>query len=82
MDAQEKAKELITKYNNSYDKANETYTVYQSIEESHRCALIAVDEMIMQNGELFLLPLHAEIIEHYKKTNSYLFEVKEEINKL
>jgi RecG-like helicase len=46
MTPQEKAKELITKYNNSYDKANETYTVYQSIEESHRCALIAVDEII------------------------------------
>jgi hypothetical protein len=51
-------------------------------ELAKQCALIAVDEMIMQNGELFLLPLQAEIIEHYKKTNSYLFEVKEEINKL
>ena len=75
MDAQEKAKELITKYNNSYDKANETYTVYQSIEESHRCALIAVDEII--NTVNMCIPYHNE--ETYV---SYWHEVKDEINKL
>jgi hypothetical protein len=77
MDAKEKAKELALKFHED-DLLFDTL----SWNEAKQCALIAVDEMIMQNGELFLLPLHAEIIEHYKKTNSYLFEVKDEINKL
>ncbi len=78
MDAQEKAKELITKYNNSYDKTNETYTVHQSIEESHRCALIAVDEILdILEDDGFLLAEY-----HDKKTIEYWLEVKNEINKL
>jgi hypothetical protein len=77
MDAQEKAKELTLKF-------HEGDLLFDDLSwnQAKQCALIAVDEMIMQNGELFLLPLQAEIIEHYKKTNSYLFEVKDEINKL
>jgi hypothetical protein len=74
MDAQEKAKELITKYNNSYDKANETYTVYQSIEESHRCALIAVDEI------LEAIDWHE--FEYPNEEFEYWHAVKGEINKL
>jgi site-specific recombinase XerC len=44
-----------------------------------QCALIAVDELIIQNGELYLIGLDGN---HYRKTNSYLFEVKQEIEKL
>jgi hypothetical protein len=84
MTPQEKAKELIEKYQKLDIEIGGQYDGYLTMKmhDAKQCALIAVDEMIMQNGELFLLPLQAEIIEHYKKTNSYLFEVKEEINKL
>jgi RecG-like helicase len=78
MTPKEKAKELITKYNNSYDKANETYTVYQSIEESHRCALIAVDEIINVVNGVYKL-LHIELL---NENDSYWHEVKKEIEKI
>jgi hypothetical protein len=75
MTPKEKAKELITKYNNSYDKANETYTVYQSIEESHRCALIAVYEIIIALGM-------ADTAYDLLPEIEYWHTVKDEINKL
>ena len=43
---QAKAKELISKFNNSYDAESKTYILYQNIDESKRCALIAVDECL------------------------------------
>lgn len=40
-----KAKELISKFNNSYDAESKTYILYQNIDESKRCALIAIKEL-------------------------------------
>jgi hypothetical protein len=41
-----KAKELISKFNNSYDVESKTYILYQNIDESKRCALITVNLLI------------------------------------
>lgn len=46
MTPKEKAKELLNKFNNYHDKENKNYIIFQTIEESKRCALIAVDEII------------------------------------
>ena len=46
---------------------------------SKQCALIAVDEMIVQNGELYLNGLDGD---YYKEKNSFLFAVKQEIENL
>ena len=42
----EKAKELLNKFNNSHDEENKRYIFHQNIDESKRCALIAVDEIL------------------------------------
>jgi hypothetical protein len=69
MNAKEKAKEMYDKMLNS-DIMNMTkYCAKQ-------CALIAVDEMIIQNGELYLLGLAKN---YYIKKNAYLFDVKSEL---
>ena len=92
MTAVEKAKELVDKYRIIID-----YDFISDInwhnptdfnrnirvkKDAKRCALIAVDEMIIQNGELYLNNLGEETILYYKKVNNYLFEVKQEIEKL
>jgi len=46
------------------------------------CSLIAVDEMIVQNGELYLNQLGEKALQFYIKNNHFLFEVKQEIEKL
>lgn len=71
--AQQKAQELVDKF---FWKAVKTK------EQAKQCAIIAVDELIVQNGELYLLNLGDKTIEHYKKQNAYLFDVKSEIEKL
>lgn len=72
MNAKEKAKEMYDKMLNS-DIMNMTkYCAKQ-------CALIAVDEMIIQNGELYLLG-HAK--DYYLKRSSYLFDVKSYLQSL
>jgi len=51
-----------------------------SKKECKQCALIAVDEMIEQNGELYLSGhLDRDV---YTKRNGELFEIKSEIEKL
>lgn len=65
----EKAKELYYKF-----------TIYAPLHiYNKQCALIAVDELIIQNGELYLFGLDSE---YYREKNNYLFEVKKEIEKL
>jgi hypothetical protein len=72
MNAKEKAKEMYDKMLNS-DIMNMTkYCAKQ-------CALIAVDEMIIQNGELYLLGLAKN---YYIEKNAYLFDVKSELQSL
>jgi hypothetical protein len=44
MTPKEKANELIAKFNN--ELIADTYVIYQNVDESKRCALIAVDEII------------------------------------
>jgi hypothetical protein len=69
----EKAKELMAKFNNYHDIEKNEYIIYQSLEETKRCALLAVDfamEFITGNLD-----------EAFDKT-LYLFEVKEEIENL
>jgi len=75
MSPEQKAKELVDKMLYCYQGHIDKYTAKQ-------CALIAVDEMIVQNGELYLNNLGEETILYYKKVNNYLFEVKQEIEKL
>lgn len=77
MDAKQKAEELVEKYND-YLQQEMQCIVY--VNQAKQCALIAVDEMIIQNGEAHLL---CKInYDYYVKVNSFLFDVKQEIEKL
>jgi hypothetical protein len=73
MTPKEKAEELFEKFNNP-DTTHHPY-----VHNAQQCTLIAVDEMIIQNGELFLNGLDGD---YYRKKNAFLFEVKQEIEKL
>ena len=75
----EKANELYFKYKDALNIRDLQITVNQFPKQ---CALIAVDEMIEQNGELYLNSLGDKTIAFYKAKNAYLFEVKQEINNL
>jgi len=70
MTAKEKAKELYFKMHSQEHIISK---------EAKQCAIIAVDEMIIQNGELYLNGLDGI---YYREKNSYLFEVKQEIENL
>jgi hypothetical protein len=72
MTAKEKAKELVSKFN--FEHTGETYIIHQSIEESKRCALITVDQLIEK--EISLLGLNEDYIPTYYNW------VKDEIEKL
>ena len=85
MTPKEKAIELVDKfYQTTPNEAwiNEPLGIakeYKAYNQSKQCALIAVDEMIIQNGELYLNGLDGI---YYREKNSYLFEVKQEIEAL
>jgi len=79
MTPKEKAKELVEKYFNTCHKSSDLELSWKVCK---KCALIAVDEMIIQNGELYLNSLGDKTINFYKEKNDYLFEVKKEIEKL
>jgi len=72
-----KAKELISRFNNSYDEESKSYILYQNVEESKRCALIAVDELI--NSTLPSCEFGGII---NNNTIEYWDEVKQEIKNL
>lgn len=66
-----KAKELMNRFNNEHFPESKEYIIYQSLEESKRCCLIAVDEIINYlkvNG--------------FSTQINYWEEVKSEIEKL
>jgi hypothetical protein len=67
----EKAKELMNRFNNEHFPESKEYIIYQSLEESKRCCLIAVDE-ILNLIDGFDLEL----------TFNYYLEVKKEIENL
>jgi hypothetical protein len=76
MTSKEKAKELLDKMENialKHDCFGAEYLV------AKECALIAVHELIIQNGELYLNGLNGA---YYTEKNNFLFEVKQEIEKL
>ena len=75
MSPKQKAEELVDKMLYCYQGHIDKYTAKQ-------CALIAVDEMIVQNGELYLNQLGEKALQFYIKNNHFLFEVKQEIEKL
>jgi hypothetical protein len=77
MTAQEKAKELVSKYN--FEHLGDRYILHQTVDESKRCALIAVDEMIL------VLPFtdtNDSLNEYAIHLQKYLQQVKQEIEKL
>ena len=85
----EKAKELIDKFYQKFPLTMDVITTkgdlswkYDNWKQAIECALIAVDEMIVQNGELYLNSLGDKTIQFYAEKNGYLFEVKKEIQAL
>jgi hypothetical protein len=49
MIAKEKAIELIGKFNFTHDKVNGKFLFHKTLDESKRCTLIAVDEILLIN---------------------------------
>ena len=76
MEAKSKAKELISKFNNSYDEESKTYILYQNIDESKRCALITVNLLIECTSPSSEFGGEINIY-----TTEYWWEVKNEILK-
>lgn len=70
MTPKEKAKELVSKFN--FEHLADTYILHQTVEESKRCALIAVDE-IMECLNTVMIP---------NPFKQYWGKVKSEINLL
>ena len=75
MTPKEKAEKLIFEFEKWTDSADEHGFAIE-------CALIAVDEMIVQNGDIYLAMLGDKANEYYVRMNSYLFEVKQELENL
>lgn len=73
MTKQEQANDIFFRFRTSVDISNE---------EAKICAIIAADMMIEQNGEIYLANLGEKANEYYAKKNSYLFELKQEIENL
>jgi hypothetical protein len=76
MTPKSKAKELISRFNNSYDEESKSYILYQNVEESKRCALIAVDEILDLNLGL------SNCDEENWAIDKFYLEVKQEIKKI
>ena len=70
MTPKDKAKELMNRFNNEHFPELKEYIIYQSLEESKRCSLIAVDE-IFKSGLLVMLD-----------DEQYWYDVQKEIEKL
>ena len=71
-----KAKELMNRFNNEHFPESKEYIIYQSLEESKRCCLIAVDEILNCNPHTN--PFNTDVYSTY----DYWFQVKLEIEKL
>jgi hypothetical protein len=70
MTPQEKAKQLCNKF--SWEKTENGYKMFQNYDETKRCALIAVDEIL-------------DVIDrdmNYQNVYAYFLEVKQEIEKI
>lgn len=82
MTPKEKANELVSKYFKYLNYEFGDYVHDLKDTQAKQCALIAVDDMIIQNGEIYLMQFGEKAIDYYRAKNSYLFEVKQEIEKL
>jgi hypothetical protein len=73
----EKATYLFVKY---FERLPDSiYSNDAAMKEAKIFSIIAIDEMIVQNGELYLQGL---ALDYYKEKNAFLFAVKQEIKKL
>jgi hypothetical protein len=72
----EKAQEIVDRFN-SIDGAEDCGNSFSYV--AQQCALICVEEMIIQNGKYYLINGGETTNAFYKKENGYLFEVKQEI---
>ena len=72
MSAEEKAKELVSKFN--FEHIGDRYILHQTVEESKRCALICIDEMLDFRNALY--------INEGSLAYQWLLHVKQEIEKL
>jgi hypothetical protein len=72
MSAEEKAKELISKFN--FEHTGDSYILHQTFEESKRCALICIDEMLDFRNALY--------INEGSLAHQWLLDVRQEIEKL
>lgn len=69
---QQKAKELVCSY--MFDRTDgNTFLI------AKKCALIHINGLIIQNGELYLNGLDGK---YYRDKNSYLFELKQAITEI
>jgi hypothetical protein len=87
MTPKQKAEELVDKFIkvplSLYIILKENEHMFSlSSKEAKQCALIAVNEMIVQNGELYLNQLGKKALQFYIKNNHFLFEVKKEIENM
>lgn len=82
MNSKEKAKDLVEHYAETIDPIVFGVLQERNWKLAKKCALIAIDEMIILNGELYLKSPELKVIEFYKEQNAYLFEVKQEIFQL
>jgi len=77
MTPQEKAIELIGKFNFTHDKVNGQFLFHQSLDESKRCALIAVDLIIYHTEEdSSNIPLYKFYLEVKKEIYNFAQELK------
>lgn len=85
MKATEKAKELLERFIRATKSIDENGKWIEDIDCAKQCALICCDEMIKQNGEIYLTinsVANPDMIAYYGKVNGYLFAVKTEIENL
>ena len=75
MEAKQKANELLQKFNFHYDKENEQFIFFQTVEESQRCALIVIEELRNFHDRLF----YASKDSLFSK---YLDDIKKEIQNI
>jgi|SanBayMetagenome_1026888.scaffolds.fasta_scaffold52443_2 hypothetical protein len=86
MTPKEKANDLFNKYFSELRFPSDCEGCMQCVDRcgntvavAKKYSLIAVDEMIIQNGELYLLGL---VKDYYIEKNAYLFNVKSELQSL
>lgn len=90
MSQQDKAKQLVEKYLNlsvnviHTDCEGDISIAAGTPTQSHakQCALMEVNALIEQNGELYLFKSCENTMNYYRQKNAELFELKTEIEKI